>query len=175
MSDQDEPQGDPAPKNDPNPDEPLGEGGIKALNAERDARKAAETAASDLQKQLEAANQALAAATSDVPEWQQKLNELQTKLDGEVAARQEAEKAAQAAATAQLRSDRAAAKGLPLALAKKLTATTADELDTEIDELLPLLGAAGPKPNPQQGNPSQGRGGTLDAGRELFKQHNSKT
>lgn len=176
MSDQDEQQGDPAPKNDPQPDEPLGEGGLKALNAERDARAAAEKVATELQNQLNAATEALAAAkSSGQPEWQQKLNELQAKLDGEVAARQEAEKAAQAAATAQLRTDRAVAKGLPLALAKKLTATTADELDTEIDELLPLLGAPGPKPNPQQGNPSQGRGGTLDAGRELFKQQNSKT
>lgn len=41
------------PENTPNePDEPLGEGGIKALNAERDARREAEKALKDLQEQL---------------------------------------------------------------------------------------------------------------------------
>jgi len=44
-----EPQGDPAGKDD----KPLGENGEKALKAERDARKAAETSAASLQKQLD--------------------------------------------------------------------------------------------------------------------------
>ena len=167
------PQGDPAPQGDPNPtpnpDEPLGEGGKKALDAERKARTTAETTVKDLQKQLDAANAQLNAAKNDgLPEWQQKFNELQEKLDGALAAQKQAEEAAQAATLAQLRTDRAAEKGLPAALAKKLTGTTAEELDAEIDELLPHLGAPGPKPNPQQGNPSQARGGSLAAGRERY-------
>lgn len=171
------PQGDPAPQGDPNPapDEPLGEGGKKALDAEREARKAADAAVADLKKQLDAANAQLAAAKNDgLPEWQQKFNELQEKLDGALAAQQEAEKTAQAATLAQLRTDRATAKGLPAALAKKLTGTTAKELDTEIDELLPHLGPPGPRPNPQQGNPSQSRGGSLAAGRERYAAANPK-
>lgn len=46
-----EPQGDPVA-------EPLGEGGIKALAAERDARKAAEKSAADLQTKLDEINRA---------------------------------------------------------------------------------------------------------------------
>ncbi|WP_264025554.1 hypothetical protein, partial [Mycolicibacterium insubricum] len=46
---------------------------------------------------------------------------------------------------------------------------TAEDIDAEIDELLPFLGAGaaprGPKPNPQQGVPSLGSGGTLWLGR----------
>jgi hypothetical protein len=164
-----EPQGDPAPEKETPKDEPLGDGGKKALDAEREARKVAEASAKEFAKKFEDATKELAAVKNDgLPEWQQKLNELQARLDGEVAARQEADKKAAAAERSQYGID----KGLPPALAKKLTGATPEELDAEINELLPHLGAAGPRPNPQQGNPSQGRGGTLDAGRELFKQHN---
>ncbi|OBA94660.1 hypothetical protein A5668_09165 [Mycolicibacterium fortuitum] len=160
---------DPDPTPPPEPDEPLGEGGKKALDAEREARKTAESQAKDLQKQLDAANAQLKTAKNEgLPEWQQKFNELQEKLDGALAAQKQAEEAAKAATLAQLRTDRAAEKGLPAVLAKKLTGTTAEELDAEIDELLPHLGAPGPKPNPQQGNPSQARGGSLAAGRERY-------
>ena len=97
------------------------------------------------------------------------LQKLQEQLAAETAAREKAEQTAAAAAAAQLRIDRATAKGLPAALAKKLVGTTADELDAEIDELLPLVAAApGPRPNPQQGVPSQGRGGSISAGRERY-------
>lgn len=97
------------------------------------------------------------------------LQKMQDRLAAETAAREEAERAAAAAVTAQLRLDRAAAKGLPAVLAKKLTGTTAEELDTEIDELLPLVGQRpGPQPNPQQGLPSQGSGGSISAGRERY-------
>ncbi|MCV7080282.1 hypothetical protein H7H37_02005, partial [Mycolicibacterium insubricum] len=63
-------------------------------------------------------------------------------------------------------------QGLPAPLAAKLVGTTAEDIDAEIDELLPFLGAGaaprGPKPNPQQGVPSLGSGGTLSAGRERY-------
>lgn len=93
------------------------------------------------------------------------LQKLQDQLAAETVAREKAEQAAAAAVTAQLRIDRATAKGLPAVLAKKLVGTTADELDAEIDELLPLLQANSfdRKPNPQQGVPSKGR----PSGREL--------
>lgn len=179
------PQGDPAsnpsPQPAPNPapkttDDQLGDAGLKALNAERDARKASDKLAADLKKQLDAANASLTAAKdAGLPEWQQKFNELQTKLDGALAAQQKAEATAQAATLAQLRTDRATTKGLPAVLAKKLVGATVEELDAEIDELLPLLGTPGPQPNPQQGLPSQARGGSLAAGRERYAElHNTK-
>lgn len=98
------------------------------------------------------------------------LQKLQDQLAAETAAREKAEQAATAAALAQLRIDRATAKGLPAVLAKKLVGTTVEDLDAEIDELLPLVAApsGGPRPNPQQGVPSQGRGGSLAAGRERY-------
>lgn len=55
-----EPQGEPAAETTaaepPKTEEPLGEGGIKALNAERDAREKAEKQAKDLQSQLDGTN-----------------------------------------------------------------------------------------------------------------------
>jgi len=163
------PQDDPAPKDDPKPDEPLGEGGKKALDAEREARKAADAKVGDLQKQIDDLTKQLDGVKADgLPEWQQQINELKAVVQSERDARVKAEGQAQQAMVAQLRLDRANTKGLPAALAKKLTGTTAEELDAEIDELLPLIGSPGPKPNPQQGNPSQGRGGSLTAGRERF-------
>lgn len=56
-----------------------------------------------------------------------------------------------------------------------LTSNDPEVLIKQANRLITQKPASGPKPNPQQGNPSQGRGGTLDAGRELFKQHNSTT
>jgi hypothetical protein len=160
---------DPTP--DPDPDEPLGEGGKKALAAEREARSTAETLAKDLQKQLDTANQKLAAAKSDgQPEWQQKLDELQGKLDAEIEARTTAEKDKAAAQRVTYGID----KGLPKALATKLVGKTDEELDAEIEELLPLLGTPGPQPNPQQGNPSKGNGGSIASGRAQYEESKKK-
>lgn len=171
------PQGDPAPLGDPNPvpDEPLGDGGKKALDAEREARKTFESQAKDLQKQLDAATAQLASAKKDgLPEWQQQINDLKAQIDSEREAREAAEKAVQEAETTQRRIDLGAAEGIPAVLAKKFTGTTEEEIKAEIAELLPHLGAPGPKPNPQQGNPSQGRGGTLSAGRERYAAAHTK-
>lgn len=138
------PQGDPAPKDapKPKPHDPLGEPGKKALNAERDARAAAEKLASDLQKQLEAVNQQLADVKNDgLPEWQKKFNDLQKQIDAESAARKQAEEDAAAARTMQMRTDRASAtEGFPRSLAKKLTGTTVEEVDAEIAEIMADLG-----------------------------------
>lgn len=139
-----------APPNQPTPPQvtpaaggdQLGEGGVKALQAERDARQAAETERKALQKQLDDLTAQLATATAAADtrtDLEKQVEAMQTQLDGETAARKVAEENAAKATLAQLRSDRASAKGLPAALAKKLTGTTAAELDTEIDELLPFL------------------------------------
>lgn len=49
-----------------------------------------------------------------------------------------------------------------------LTATTPELLIKQANRLLAQT-KSGPKPNPQQGNPSEGRGGTLTAGRALYE------
>ena len=151
--------------------EQLGEGGVKALHAEREARKAADTKAATLQKQIDDLNAKLsdaAKANDDRPELEKRLATMQEQIEASAAALKAAEENAAKANLAQLRTDRAAAKGLPAPLAKKLTGSTAEELDAEIDELLPLLQPGGVRPNPQQGNPSQARGGSLAAGRERY-------
>lgn len=48
-----------------------------------------------------------------------------------------------------------------------LTATEPDLLLKQVNRLVAQIPQA-PQPNPQQGNPSQARGGTLSAGRERF-------
>lgn len=154
------------PTPDAKPDEPLGAPGIKALQEERDARKAAETASTAAQARIAELEAQIAGAKPDA-NLEQRLADLQSRLDSADAARAAAEAAAEAATVAQLRTDRAAEKGLPAALARKLDGTTAEEIDAEIDELLPLL-QLGPRPNPQQGNPSQARGGSMSAGRERY-------
>lgn len=152
--------------------EPLGAPGLKALQEERDARRTAEETARDLQAQLDAINagagkQAAADAGGDEEGWRQQIAELQSRLDAADAAREAAEEAARKAALDKLRTDRAAEKGLHPALARKLDGKTVEDIDAEIDELLPLL-HQGPRPNPQQGNPSQARGGSMSAGRERY-------
>ena len=151
--------------------EPLGAPGLKALQEERDARRTAEETARDLQAQLDVINagagkQAAADAGGDEEGWRQQIAELQSRLDAADAARKAAEATAKTATLAQLRTDRAEGK-LPAALARKLTGTTAEEIDAEIEELLPFV-QSGPRPNPQQGNPSQARGGSMSAGRERY-------
>ncbi|AKJ72171.1 hypothetical protein TPA4_6 [Tsukamurella phage TPA4] len=157
-------------------DEPLGEGGKKALESERAARKAADVKAAELQKQVDALTKAAedaAKANDDRPELEKRLEAMQKQLDDAVAAQKKSDEAAATATLAQLRIDRGAAKGLPPALAKLLTATTAEELDAEIDALLPHV-KIGPLPNPQQGNPSQGKGGSIATGRDRYAAANKK-
>lgn len=160
----DDPQGDPAPENKPAPEsEPLGEGGIKALNAERDARTAAEKHATELQRQLAEANQQLTAVRNDgLPEWQQKFNELKAQLDGEVTARKQAEDDAANARLVQLRTSRASeTDGFPKSLVKKLTGQTAEEIDEEIAEIMTDLQA---RSTPAGRVPTEGRTVTSGSG-----------
>jgi hypothetical protein len=147
-------------------DDQLGEGGKRALIAEREANKVLKKQIADIQAKLDAA-----AAPKPADDMATAIADLQSKLAAEIAARQDADARVEAAELAQKRGDRASAKGLPMALAKKLTGATDAEIDAEIDELLPLLAPRGvPRPNPYQGVPSEGSGGTLSAGRERYAQ-----
>ena len=123
------------PEQDDKPvDDKLGDGGKRALQAERDARKQAERALADLQKQVEDANKTA----------EQKAAE----------ALAEAQKASEMNAAKALRYEVAAAKGIDLKLASRLTGSTKEELEADADSLKALLAPTGPKPDPSQGHGS---------------------
>lgn len=108
------------------PEEPLGEAGIAALKAEREARKAAEKAAAE----------ALA-----------KVKEFEDRDKSETQKQQEALAEAQAKlaelTVAKTRAEVAAAKGVPAAL---LTGSTQEELEASADALIAFKG----EPDPQR-------------------------
>jgi len=121
------PQGDPAV---------LGDGGKKALEAERTARKAAEKSVAEVTarlKQLETAN------LSDLERAQREATEAKDAL---------------VALTKQALRDRVAlTKGVPADLAEFLSGDTEDEMAAKADVLLARLKApTGPIPDPSQGS-----------------------
>lgn len=129
----------PTPPAPPATDEKLGEAGIKALTAEREARKQAEDQLKALKQQIEDADKTA----------EQKAAE----------ALAAAQKAATESAARALRYEVAAAKGLDLKLAPRLTGSTQEELEADADTLKELLAAANPKaPKP---DPSAGAGGDV--------------
>lgn len=139
-------QGDPV-------DKPLGENGEKALKAEREARKAAEQAATELQKQLDAVNA-------------EKMSDL--------------ERAQKAAKDAQEAAAKATAEALRLRVAAKhgisdedadlfLTGTDAESLERQAARLVERT-PSGPKPDPSQGAKGSGAKGTpADSFAEFFQ------
>ena len=146
------PDAPPAGTADPKPDAPLGEPGLKALQAERDARAKAEADLATLRKQVEDAS----------------------KTDEQKAA--DDLKAAQALAATTtltaLKYEVAADKGLDLKLAVRLNGTTKAELEADADNLKPLLGAkpGTPKPDQSQGKGAGGgKAAGVGAGRDLYR------
>jgi hypothetical protein len=121
-------QGDPA--------EVLGEGGQKALAAERAARKAAEKSAADLAAKL---SQIESANLTDLERAQKEAAQARDAL---------------AALTKQALRDRVAlTKGVPANLAKYLIGETEEEVAATADELLAHLNApTSPRPDPSQGS-----------------------
>lgn len=152
--------------------EQLGEGGVKALQAEREARKqsdakvtALETQVAQLVKASEDANAAAEAAkAAALPEWEQKLNTLQQQVEAATAAQKTAE--AEAATTRRIQLGIKA--GLPEPMAELLVGLPDDAVAAKIEALKPFIPAGGVHPNPQQGQPSQARGGSLSAGRDRY-------
>lgn len=112
----------------------LGDAGKKALAAEREARKAAES-------ELKAMKQQIADASKSA---EQKAAE----------ALAAAQKSAEDATSRALRYEVAAEKGIDLKLAGRLSGATREELEADADQLKALLSPAqpsGPKPDPRQG------------------------
>lgn len=115
---------------------------------------------------------------TDADRVQDQIADLQTKLAAEAEARSKAEVKAAAAERTQYGVD----KGLPLAVAKKLTGSTDAELDAEIAELEPLFAPSGdeprrPAPNANQGQPPGGKStkpSSVSAGAELYAKSHPK-
>ena len=128
----------------------LGDGGIKALQAERDARKAAEKTSAELAAKLKEFEDS-------------KLSEL------ELAKRAADESAAELAMLrkANVRNTVALAKGVPADLVEFLTGDTEEDVAAKADILLARLNApTSPKPDPSQGSkgdPALGSDPLLDA------------
>lgn len=143
----DQPPADPpAPQPDPpakDGDEPLGEPGKKALQAERDARAAAEKREKDLAARLQEIED------RDKTEEQKRAERL--------AALEESDKSKTAKL---LRYEVAAAKDIPLSAADRLKGSTKEEIEADADALKALLAGSGatPPPTPKP-DPSQGSGG----------------
>jgi membrane protein involved in colicin uptake len=108
----------------------LGEGGKKALDAERKARGAAEKQAAAAQKKAEDLARRLQAIEDRDKTETQKLAEAKTAAEREAAtAKQEL-----------MRYRVAAAKKLPAALADRLKGSTEDEMTEDADRLLEVFG-----------------------------------
>lgn len=144
----------------PADDAALGEGGKKAIAAEREARKAAE-------RDLAAAHQALQEMTRKHEEAAQNLTTATQERD--------------ALRLANERVAAAVANGLPLELADRLRGSTPEEIQQDAADfkaLIPNASTAGRQvlpPDPSQGRGSGGKGsGSVTAGRDLYQQTHSK-
>ena len=127
-------------------DEKLGEAGMKALRAEREAHRKAKADLAALQKQIDDAQKTEAERASD--------------------ALREAQEAATKAQREALRYRVAATKTggelkRALTLAERLVGDTEEELAADLDKLLAELGAATPPPPGMKPDPSAGRSGDI--------------
>lgn len=126
-------------------EETLNEGGVKALRAERDARKAADARVKDLEAQVAALSVSLD----------------ETKTAGTVAAEQAAAQVAELQAKLA-RAEVIHAMHVPDALAEFLQGSTAEELTASAEKLLAAIPApapasdAAPAPLAMRPDPSQG-------------------
>lgn len=157
----------PKPVADGPDDEPLGEAGKKALEAERQTVK-------DLRAELKALKDA-AAAKATAPRSESKSDDnsdvsadiaaLRQQLADEKAAREEAETKADIAAIS-------VTTGVPAAL---IHGSTHEERQASADAAVAWRGTgpSGPQPNPQQGTPPGKTGGSIASGRDRYKQSHS--
>lgn len=113
----------------------LGDGGKKALQAEREARKLAEKRAAEAEAKIKAAE---VAQLSDIERAQREASEAAAEL---AAIRAE-----------NLRNRVALSKGVPADLVEFLTGDTEEDIAAKADTLLARLNApTSPKPDPSQG------------------------
>lgn len=133
------PAAEPAAEPTQEPAETLGENGVKALQAEREARKAAEKAVADLNAKLQGFEDA---KLSDI----ERANKAAADAAAELASLR----------TENARSKVALEKGLPADLIEFLTGDTAEDMAAKADVLMARLSSPGvPKPDPSQGGSGQ--------------------
>lgn len=153
----------PTPAPAPDADAPLGEGGLRALQAERAAREAAERSAREAAERLAKLDPLLAVlggtADGDPKSDLDRLNERLAAHETELAAERQA----------RWRAEVAAEKGLTAAQIKRLQGNTREELLADADDLLAAFPAAPPpppgtpRPDPSQGGRGTGGAPSLDA------------
>lgn len=142
------------PQEQGEPDAPLGEPGLKALAAEREARKHAEKSAAELAarlKQIEDAN------LTEIERAKKEAAEAKATLDQ--------------ITRENIRNSVALAKGVPADLVDFLTGETPEAVERQADVLLARLSApTTPKPDPSQGaGTSTGQRTPADAFAEFFQ------
>ena len=125
-------------------DERLGEGGKKALQAEREARAAEKRRADAAEARLKELDDA-------------KLTD-QQRLEAE---RDEYRSKADSAGATLAKYEAAEAAGIPLTWAKRLTGSTPEELLADAKSIKEQLAPSGPKPDPSQGGSGGRSGNTL--------------
>jgi len=129
--------------NDDKGDKPLGDGGERALKAERDARRKAEADLRTAREELAKVQAAEDASKSDI-------EKLLAKVDGLEGRAVEAERKA-------LIADIAAEKDLTPAQARRLQGTTREELVADAEELVETFGVkTRPKPKAEGDEPATG-------------------
>lgn len=133
-------------------DEQLGEGGKKALQAERDARAAEKKRADAAEARLQELDDA-------------KLSD-QQRLEKE---RDEARSMADTATAKAARYEAAEAAGIPLSWAKRLTGDTPEELLADAKSIKEQLPPNAPKPDPSQGGSGGRTGNTLADAAEDYR------
>lgn len=130
-------------------DDSLGDGGKKALDSERAARRAAEKQIKDLASKVEKFED------SQRTEDERRQHELE-KARAEV---EEAHKAREVLERKLLVSEIAARKGIPPQMASRLQGATAEEIEVDADEMKKLLAPEGPRvPRPvhEEGRVTEG-------------------
>lgn len=152
------------------PDEKLGEPGLRALNAERDARKQADA---DLKKALDRVKELEDAGKSEDQKRTERLDALE-KSDVE-----QGTKLSAAEATI-LRYEVAAEKGIDLKAAARLQGSTREEIEKDADEFKKLLapgrsGGGTQFHREREANGGQGGGSSLQSGRDAYAARHNLT
>ncbi|WP_139344443.1 capsid assembly scaffolding protein Gp46 family protein [Rathayibacter sp. VKM Ac-2630] len=147
-----------APVDPPKPDgdKPLGDGGEKALKAERAARSAAERRVAELEAEAQKR------ADAELTEVERLKKENATLTEQNAKSERDA-----------LRNAVALEKGLPASLAARLIGSTREEMAADADTLLSVIPQAqstNPRPDPSQGPKSTPSGGSVDAGAARYRE-----
>ena len=129
-----EPAGTPAGGESGAGNEPLGDGGVKALQAEREARKAAEKIAADREARIRELEDATKSTDERERERVANLEKSDREKENAIAERD----------AKLLRYEIAAAKGLDLKAALRLQGTTKEEIEADADEFAKSFASSAP-------------------------------